>query len=175
MNEAIQSIHPIIGKNVYIAATSYVGGEVEIGDGATIMHHVTIRGDVGAITIGRRVNVQDGAIVHTKTGVPLTIDDEVVIGHRAVVHCKSVGRRVLIGIGAIVLDDCEIGDEAIIAAGAVLPPGTIVPPGKLVVGVPGRVIREIGERQRGYIDQVLRNYDELNRKHGAGYYPNWTE
>ena len=133
MNDNAQPIRPTIGKNVYIAPPAYVGGEVTIGDDCTIMHHVTIRGDVSAITIGRRVNIQDGTVVHTLTGVPLEIADEVAIGHRAVVHCRKVETRVLIGIGAIVLDNCEIGAGAIIAAGAVLSPGTIVPPGKLVL------------------------------------------
>ena len=175
MNESPKSLRPTVGRNVYIAPTAYVGGEVTIGDDCTIMHHVTIRGDVSKITIGRRVNVQDGTIIHTLTGVPLEIGDEVVIGHRAVVHCRRVGNRVLIGIGAVVLDNCEIGDGALIAAGAVLSPGTIVPAGKLVAGVPAKVIREVTEQQRGYVDYALENYARLNRDHAAGRYPNWNE
>ena len=175
MNESGQPIYPTIGKNVYIAPTAYVGGEVAIGDDCTIMHHVTIRGDVSKITIGRRVNVQDGSIIHTLTGVPLEIGDEVVIGHRAVVHCRRVGNRVLIGIGAVVLDNCEIGDGALIAAGAVLSPGTIVPAGKLVAGVPGKVLRDVTKEQQGYVDYALQNYARLNRDHAAGRYPNWNE
>jgi carbonic anhydrase/acetyltransferase-like protein (isoleucine patch superfamily) len=175
MNDRLEAIHPTIGQNVYIAPTAYVGGEVTIGDECTIMHHVTIRGDVSKITIGRRVNVQDGTIIHTLTGVPLEIGDEVVIGHRAVVHCRRVGNRVLIGIGAVVLDNCELGDGALIAAGAVISPGTIVPPGKLVAGVPGKVLRDVTEQQRGYVDYALQNYARLNRDHAAGRYPNWNE
>jgi carbonic anhydrase/acetyltransferase-like protein (isoleucine patch superfamily) len=175
MDNRPESIHPIIGKHVYIAPTAYVGGEVAIGDECTIMHHVTIRGDVSKITIGRRVNVQDGTIIHTLTGVPLEIGDEVVIGHRAVVHCRKVGNRVLIGIGAVVLDNCEIGDGALIAAGAVLSPGTIVPAGKLVAGVPGKVLRDVTAEQQRYVDCALTNYARLNRDHAAGRYPNWNE
>lgn len=170
-----EKVRPNIGENVYIAPTAYVGGEVEIGDGCTIMHHVTIRGDVSSITIGKRVNVQDGAVIHTKTGVPLEIADEVAIGHRAVVHCRRVDSRALIGIGAIVLDDCEIGAGAIVAAGAVLPPGTRIPPGKLVVGVPGRIVRGITDDERAYVGFVLENYGDLNRAHAAGLFPNWNE
>ena len=175
MNPDSEPIHPTIGKNVYIAPTAYVGGEVTIGDECTIMHHVTIRGDVSKITIGRRVNVQDGTIIHTLTGVPLEIGDEVVIGHRAVVHCRKVGKRVLIGIGAIVLDNCEIGDGALIAAGAVLSPGTIVPAGKLALGIPAKIVRDVSERERGYVDYALENYARLNCDHAAGRYPNWNE
>jgi carbonic anhydrase/acetyltransferase-like protein (isoleucine patch superfamily) len=175
MSEKQTAIHPTIGKNVFIASTAYVGGEVTIGDECTIMHHVTIRGDVSAITIGRRVNVQDGTVIHTLTGVPLDIEDEVVIGHRAVVHCRRVGPRCLIGIGAIVLDDCEVGAGSVVAAGAVLTPGTIVPPGKLVVGIPGKVARDVTDREREYVAYALENYARLNRAHADGLYPNWNE
>ena len=175
INADKQPIRPRIGDDVYIAPTSYVGGEVEIGDGSTVMHHVTIRGDVSAIRIGRRVNVQDGAIIHTRGGVPLDIEDEVTIGHRAVVHCRRVGRRALIGIGAIVLDDSEIGEGAVIGAGAVVPPGTIVPPRKLVLGIPGRPVRDIGETEDVYLSRVVDSYAELNRRHAAGEFPNWNK
>lgn len=175
MTDKPNIVRPTIGKNVFIASTAYVGGEVTIGDECTIMHHVTIRGDVSAITIGHRVNVQDGTAIHTLTGVPLDIADEVVIGHRAVVHCRKVGRRVLIGIGAVVLDDCEIGAESVVAAGAVVAPGTIVPAGKMVVGIPGKVVRDVTDRERGYVAYALENYAHLNRVHAAGLYPNWNE
>lgn len=167
-------IRPTIGNNVFIAPTAYVGGEVSIGDDSTIMHQVTIRGDVSAIRIGRRVNIQDGTVVHTKTGVPLDIADDVGVGHRAVVHCRRVGSNTLIGIGAIVLDDAEIGEDCIIGAGAVVPPGMIVPPGKLVIGLPARIARDLTARDREYIRFVVENYQKLNHLHAAGKYPNYA-
>lgn len=170
MSEPI--IRPRIGRNVYIAPTSFVGGDVTLGDDCTIMHHVVIRGDVSAIRIGARVNVQDGTIVHTRTGVDLDIGDDVGIGHRAVVHCRSVGAWTLIGIGAIVLDDCEIGSGCLIAAGAVLAPRTFVPDGKLVMGVPGKIIRDTTPTEREYVKFVVENYRKLNAQHAAGMYPN---
>lgn len=172
MSPAPQTLWPRIGRGVYIAPTAYVGGEVTIGDDCTVMHHVVIRGDVSAIRIGARVNIQDGAVIHTKTGVDLDLADEIGIGHRAVVHCRRVGQRVLIGIGAIVLDDAEIGEGCLIAAGAVVRPGMIVPPGKLLAGVPAKVIRDMTETDRAYIDFVVHNYLRLNREHAAGKYPN---
>lgn len=165
-------VTPVLGRNVYIAPTAYVGGEVTLGDDCTVMHHVCVRGDVSAIRIGARVNVQDGAIVHTKTGVPLDIAEDVGIGHRAVVHCRRVGRHTLIGIGAIVLDDAEIGADCLVAAGAVVPPGMIVPDGKLVMGIPARVVRDVSAKEREYVDFVVSNYLRLNRSHAAGAYPN---
>jgi len=165
-------VHPQIGRDVYIAPTAYVGGDVRIGDGCTIMHQVVIRGDVSPIAIGRRVNVQDAAILHTRKGVPLEIGDEVSIGHRAVVHCRRVGAGSLIGIGAIVLDDAEIGSGCIVAAGAVVPPGTIIPDGKLVLGLPARIARDVQPADREYLSRVVSSYVELGRAHAAGRYPN---
>ena len=172
---ASEIIRPIIGRDVYIAPTAYLGGEVTIGDDCTIMHHVVIRGDVSTITIGRRVNVQDGTVIHTETDVPLDIGDEVVIGHRAVVHCRSVGPRALIGIGAILLDRVEVGAGSVVAAGALVPPGMIVPEAKLVAGIPARLVRNISDDDRRYVERALRNYLRLNREHTAGRYPNFNE
>lgn len=160
------------GRNVYIAPTAYVGGAVRLGDDCTIMHHVTIRGDVSRIDIGSRVNVQDGAVIHTKNGVDLTIEDQVAIGHRAVVHCTRVGAESLIGIGSIILDDCEVGRHCLIAAGAVLAPGTIVPDGKVVMGMPGKVVRDTTEEELRYMQYVVENYVKLGRRHATGEYAN---
>jgi len=161
-----------IGQNVYLAPTAYVGGDVVIGDECTIMHHVVIRGDVAAIRLGARSNVQDGAVLHTRYGVPLIIADEVVIGHRAVVHCQSVGTRSLIGIGAIVLDNAEIGEHCVIAAGAVVLPGTCVPSGTVFGGIPARRLRDTHDRDRAEIDRIVGVYLTLGRRHAAGEYPN---
>jgi carbonic anhydrase/acetyltransferase-like protein (isoleucine patch superfamily) len=163
---------PILGREVYIAPTAYVAGDVVLGDQVTIMHHVMIRGDIAPIRVGARVNVQDGSILHTKRGVALDIADDVAIGHRAVVHGRRVGPRTLIGIGAIVLDDCEIGSRCIIAAGAVLAPGTLVPDGKVVMGAPGKVVRDALPRDLEMIDQVVSSYMELGRRHAALAFPN---
>lgn len=165
-------VRPRIGRGVFIASTSFVGGDVAIGDECTIMHYVMIRGDVSSITLGRRVNVQDGTIIHTKTGVPLTIEDEVSIGHRAVVHCRSVGRGSLIGTGAVVLDDAVLGEECLIGACALVAPGMVVPPRMVVMGVPGRIIRPVTEAERDYMAQVVRTYMRLAGEHGSGKYPN---
>lgn len=163
-------IRPIIGRNVFIASTAVVCGEVSLGDDCTVMHHVVIRGDVSAIRVGARCNVQDGTIIHTKTGVPLDISDDVAIGHRAVVHCRRVGSRTLIGIGAIVLDDAELGEGCIVGAGAVVPPGMIVPPRKVLLGVPARIARDATAADAEYVDFVLSNYRRLAVEHAANRY-----
>lgn len=169
-----KEIRPCLGRDVYIAPTAYVGGDLVVGDSVTIMHHVVIRADIAPIRIGARCNIQDGAIVHTQTGVPLDIADDVGIGHRAVVHCRSVGTRSLIGIGSIVLDGCVVGSRCIIAAGSVLPPQTLVPDGKLVMGVPGRVVRDVTDGDLEIIDHVVNSYVRLGRLHASGRFPNIT-
>jgi carbonic anhydrase/acetyltransferase-like protein (isoleucine patch superfamily) len=163
---------PILGADVYIASTAYVGGRVVMGANCTIMHHVVIRADIAPIRIGSRVNVQDGAVLHTSQGVPLEIANSVGIGHRAVVHCRRIGERTVIGIGAIVLDDCNIGSRCVIAAGSVLAPGTTIPDGKVVMGVPGRIVRDIEDRDLKLIDHVVNSYVALGRLHQAGQFPN---
>lgn len=165
-------IQPSLGRDVYIAPTAYVGGDVVVGDQSTVMHFVAIRGDIAPIRIGARVNVQDGAVLHTADGTALDIADEVSIGHRAVVHCRKVGSRTLIGIGAILLDDCQIGSRCIVAAGAVVAPGTEIPEGSVVMGVPGRIVRKTGEADLAAIDQAVQNYIKIGREHGKGRYPN---
>ncbi len=163
---------PKLGRDVFIAESSYVSGAVTLGDECTIMPLVAIRGDIAEIRIGSRVNVQDGTVVHTKHGVALDIGDDVGIGHRAVVHCRTVGANTLIGIGAIVLDDCQVGQRCVIAAGSVLTPNTIIPDGSVVMGIPGKVVREVTDRDIKMIDHVVQSYRLLGRQHREGQFPN---
>jgi len=163
---------PKIGKQVYIAPTAYVGGDVTLGDEVTIMHHVVVRGDIAPITIGSRVNLQDAVVVHTPYGTPLDIADDVGVGHRAIVHCRSIGTRTLVGMGSILLDDCEIGERCIIAAGAVVAPRSVVPDGSVVMGVPGAIVREVTERDLTAIDHVVESYRDIGRRHEAGAFSN---
>lgn len=168
-------ITPKIGQNVFIAPSAYVAGDVEIGDDSTIMYHVVIRGDIAAIRIGSRVNIQDGTIIHTAHGVRLDISDDVGVGHRAVVHCRSIGPRTLIGTGSVILDDCEIGEKCIIAAGSIVPPHSIIPDGSVVMGIPGHIVRETTENDLKIIDHVIQSYQEIGRNHAAGHFPNIAE
>lgn len=167
-------VRPVVGNDVYIAPSAVVCGAVTLGERCTVMHQVVIRGDVAAIRIGRRVNVQDGTIIHTKTGVPLEIGDDVGIGHRAIVHCRSVGPNSLIGMGAILLDDVEIGEDCLIGAGAVVTPGTVIGPGKVALGMPARVVRDVTDADREYQRFVVTNYLRLGPEHAAGRYPKWS-
>ncbi len=163
---------PKLGRDVYLAPSSFVCGDLVLGDLVTVMPHVVIRADIAPIRIGHRVNLQDGTIVHTPMGDPLDIGDDVGVGHRAIIHCRRIDRHCLIGMGSILLDGCEIGSDCIIAAGAVLAPGTRVPACSVVMGVPGKVVRSATEKDLQAIDHVVQSYIDLGRQHAAGDFPN---
>ena len=151
--------------------SSVVTGDVTIGPESSLWFNAVVRGDVASITIGRRVNVQDGAVVHSDTDVPNVIEDDVVIGHSAVVHGTFVGRGSLIGMSATVLGGTRIGRECLIAAGAVVPPGLEVPDRMVVMGVPGKIARPVKEEELAYMRRLTAHYVELARRHVDGEIP----
>ncbi len=155
-------------NGAYLAFNSVVSGDVQIGAESSVWFGTVLRGDVAPIVIGDRVNIQDGSVVHCDSGCANTIESEVTIGHRAVVHGERVGRGSLIGIGAIVMGHTVIGSECLIAAGAVVPPGMTVPDRMLVMGVPGRIVRPVNDDEVEYLRHVSRGYVELARKYYAG-------
>jgi carbonic anhydrase/acetyltransferase-like protein (isoleucine patch superfamily) len=151
----------------YLAYNATVTGDVRLGAESSVWFGAVVRGDVAPVTIGQRVNIQDGAIVHCDTGFANRIDDDVTIGHRAVVHGEHVGRGSLIGIGAVVLGHTRIGEECLIAAGAVVTPGTEVPDRSLIIGVPAKIVRPVNEKELEYLRWLSRRYVELVAKYEA--------
>ena len=151
--------------NYFIAHNASVVGDVTIGEQASFWFNAVVRGDVAPVTIGRRVNVQDGVVIHCDTDVPNVIEDDVTIGHRAVVHGVHVGQGTLIGMGAVVLSRTKIGRECLIGAGTVVPTGLEVPDRMLVVGVPGRVVRPVGEKDLEYMRWLTGHYIELAERY----------
>lgn len=152
----------------YRAFSSLVTGDVTVGADCSFWFNAVVRGDVAPIVFGRRVNVQDNAVVHCDTGVPQAIEDDVVIGHAAVVHGKRVGRGTLIGMHATVLSRAELGSECLVAAGAVVPPGLVVPDRHVVMGVPGKVARPVRPAELEHMRWLAANYVELARRYVAG-------
>lgn len=132
-----------IDESAFVARNATVLGDVHVGREASVWFGVVIRGDVEAIRIGARTNVQDLTMVHADHGFPCVIDDEVTIGHRCIIHGAHIGRRALIGMGAIVMNGAQIGEEAMIGAGALVPEGKVIPPRSLVLGMPGKVVRTL--------------------------------
>lgn len=142
----LRGFTPKIGKNCFIAENAVIIGDVTIGDDCSIWYGVVLRGDVNTIKIGNRVNIQDNASVHTLYQRSVTIiGDDVSVGHNAVVHGAKVGNDVLVGMGAILMDNAEIPDGTIIAAGAVVPSNQILEPG-VYAGVPVKKIKEGSEQ-----------------------------
>lgn len=156
----LKGITPEFGRDLFLAETAVVIGDVVMGDGCSVWYNAVIRGDVNSIRIGDRVNVQDNATLHcTYQKCGLTIGDDVSIGHNAVVHGCTVENKVLIGMGAIVMDQAVIGTGSVIAAGAVVTQGSIVEPGSLMAGVPAKRIGAVSkDLSEGEIERIAKNY-----------------
>ena len=131
-----------------------------MGDDCSVWYQAVVRGDVNTISMGDRVNIQDGAVIHgTFEKSATTIGNDVSIGHNAIVHGCTIHDRVLVGMGSIIMDDSVVGSNSIIAAGSVLPKNTIVPEGSVFAGIPAKKIKEISpELQKGEIERIAANY-----------------
>ena len=155
-------------QGYFVAHNATLTGELSIAADASFWFNVVVRGDVAPITIGRRVNVQDGSIIHCDTGIPNVIEDDVSIGHRAIVHGRFVGRGTLIGMGAIVLSESSVGEQCLIAAGAVVAPKVTIPDRSVVMGVPGRIVRQVNQRDLDYFKIIRDRYVQLAEKYVRG-------
>lgn len=163
-----KGIAPKCHGSVFLAEGAMVIGDVEIGEESSVWFHTVIRGDIHRIRIGRRTNVQDHCTLHVTRKDPLVVGNEVTIGHGAVVHGCTVGDVSLIGIGAVVLDGAIIGRGSVIGAGAVVAPGTVVPAHSLVLGVPGKVVKDLGPGSVDGNRVTAANYVELARTYQEG-------
>ena len=143
---------PQVSPEAFIAETAALIGDVTVGPDSSVWYGAVIRGDCSRITVGCGTSIQDNAVLHTEIGHPLTIGDNVTIGHGAIVHCASVGSNTLIGMGAILLDGAVIGADCVIGAGAVVRENAVVPPGTLMVGVPAKCVRELSPEQIALLD-----------------------
>lgn len=157
---ALNGTTPQFGNGVFLAETAVVIGDVVMGDQCSVWYNAVIRGDVNAIRIGHRTNIQDLAMLHcTYQRAALTIGNDVSIGHGAIVHGCTIHDKVLIGMGAIVMDHAVIGEGSVVAAGAVVLQGTVIEPGSLVTGVPGKRVRAVGENlSKNEIERIAGNY-----------------
>lgn len=150
---------PVIPASVFVAPTADVIGEVTIGEHSSIWFQVVVRGDVNWIKIGARTNIQDQSCLHvTRRKSPLTIGDEVTVGHRVMLHGCTLGSRILVGMGSIIMDDAVIGDDCIIGAGALVTQRTVVPAGHLVMGSPAKVVRPLKQEELDYLKKSAQNY-----------------
>lgn len=157
--KSVRGFTPQFGANCFLADNAVLVGEVVMGDECTVWFNAVVRGDVHSITIGNRSNIQDGAVIHcTYQKAKTIIGSNVSIAHNAVVHGCTIEDNVLIGMGAIVMDDAVIGSGSVIAAGAIVLPGTKVEPGSVFAGIPGKRIKEVGEEMKMVIERTAKNY-----------------
>ena len=151
--------------NFWVAENATVLGRVILKPGANIWYNCVLRGDNDPITIGEQSNIQDGTVIHTDVGAPCTIGDRVTVGHMAMLHGCTVGDDSLIGIGARVLNRAVIGRNCIIGAHALIPEGKEIPDGSLVMGAPGKVVKELSDTQRQVIKLSALHYVDNARRH----------
>jgi carbonic anhydrase/acetyltransferase-like protein (isoleucine patch superfamily) len=156
----VKGISPKMGENCFVAPNATIVGDVEIGNDCSIWFNAVIRGDVNSVKIGNKVNVQDGVIIHcTFEKTKTIIGNNVSIGHNAIVHGCTIHDDVLIGMGAIVMDNAEIGSNTIIAAGAVVLEGTRIETACIYAGVPAKKIKDIPpDLISGEIERIANNY-----------------
>ena len=177
MIEAINNKTPRVAPTAFVAPGAVVLGDVELGPQASVWYGCVLRGDINWIKVGAKSNLQDGTVIRVAyRGQGTLLGEEVVVGHRVVLHSCTVEDCALIGIGAVVLDQAKVRAGAIVAAGAVVPPGMEVPPGTMAAGVPAKVIREVTPEQRQatqgmmqrYLNSAVMHQEFARRRQGTG-------
>ena len=157
--------NPNIDPEAKIAAEAVIVGDVTIGRRSSVWYCSVIRGDEAPVTIGCETNIQENCTVHVSKALPTVIGDRVTVGHNAVLHSCTVGDGSLIGMGAIVLDEAVIGKNCLIAAGSLVTKGTRIPDGSLVMGSPGKVVRELSEPQKKMLEASAAHYVHNARRY----------
>ena len=145
---------PQVSPEAFVAETAALIGDVAVGRDSSVWFGAVIRGDNEPIRIGEGTSIQDNAVLHTEKGHPLTIGNNVTVGHGAIVHCTSVGDNTMVGMGAVLLDGAVIGKNCIIGAGAVVKERAVVPDGSMMVGVPAKCARELAPEQIAFLEQT---------------------
>lgn len=165
---AIDGKQPVVPADSWVAPSADVIGEVRLGQEVGIWFGAAIRADNTAIVIGDRTNVQEGVTMHSDHDAPLTVGAGCTIGHRAILHGCTIGNNVLVGMGAIVLNNAVIGDDCLIGAGALVTEGKTFPPGSLIVGTPARAVREVSEEVVDGLRLSAAGYAAKQRDYAAG-------
>jgi len=171
---SFQNISPSFGENNYIDSSAVLIGDIRIGDEVSIWPLVAIRGDVNHIIIGDRSNVQDGSVLHVThknknnpEGYPLIIGNDVTIGHKCMLHGCTLGDRILVGMGAIIMDDAIVEDDVLVGAGTLVPPGKVLKSGYLYVGNPMKQARPLTEAEINFLQKSADNYVRFKNEYLA--------
>lgn len=167
-----QGITPSLGARVFIDSSAVVIGDVQLGEDSSVWPFALIRGDMHRIRIGARTSVQDGSVLHithagpfNPDGFPLIIGDDVTIGHKVTLHGCTLGNRILVGMGSIVMDGAVVQDEVVIGAGSLVPPGKVLESGYLYVGSPVKQARALTDKERAFFTYSAANYVRLKDQH----------
>ena len=175
MIRSYNGIQPTVPDSAFVDDTALVLGEVTLGEDSSIWPMTVLRGDVNRIEVGPRSNIQDGTVVHVAHdgpfcpgGFPTVIGADVTVGHRAVIHACSVGDRVLVGMGAVIMDGARVGDDSIVGANALVPPGKELAGGYLYVGSPAKPARPLTERELEHLRYSAAHYVRLAASHRGG-------
>jgi carbonic anhydrase/acetyltransferase-like protein (isoleucine patch superfamily) len=163
---------PALGPEAWVAPNATVIGDVRLGDNASIWWNAVVRGDNDTITIGAGSNIQDGSVLHVDAGVPLTIGANVTVGHQVMLHGCTIGDESLIGIKSVILNKAQIGRHCIIGANSLIPEGKVIPERSLVMGSPGKVVRQLSDEEvarlllaaQGYVENARRYRAELKQE-----------
>ena len=157
-------VWPRVDASAFVAPNTSLIGDIEIGASASVWFGSTLRGDVGPIRVGARTSIQDNSVIHATAGLSsTTVGEDCVVGHRVVLHGCTIGDRVLVGMGAIILDNAVIGDDCVIGAGALVTQRQVIPAGSLVLGSPAKVKRALSDEERASIVEGARHYVEKTR------------
>jgi len=165
---AVDGKRPALGAGAWVAPSADVVGDARLGEGASVWFGAVIRADNTPILVGDRTNVQEGAMLHSDPGSPLTVGAEVTVGHHAILHGCTVGDRSLIGMGATVLNGAVIGEDSLVGAGALVTEGKSFPPRSLIVGSPARVARELTDEQVERLRWSAAGYAKRAADYAAG-------
>ena len=167
----IEEHAPQLAATAWVADSAQVMGRVTLAEGASVWYGAVLRGDNDQMTIGANSNIQDGSVLHTDHGVPLTVGEGVTVGHQVMLHGCTIGDNTLVGIQSVILNNARIGRNSIVGAGTLIPEGKTYPDGVLIVGVPGKVVRELTPEQierlklqaAHYVQQAERHRTQVRR------------
>ena len=158
---------PRIAGSAYIAPSADIIGSVDVGENSSVWFQCVLRGDIEPIRVGAHSNIQDGTIIHTMMGAPVSVGDGVTVGHRVVLHGCTVAHHSLIGMGAVLLNHVRVGEGSIVAAGALVAENTVLPPRSLYMGVPAKLRREVTEEEEALIRMHAEHYLEYKERYLA--------
>jgi carbonic anhydrase/acetyltransferase-like protein (isoleucine patch superfamily) len=164
----LDNVSPRVAESAWVADSAQVMGNVNIGNDSSVWFGVVIRGDTDCITVGHNTNIQDASVLHADVGKPLTIGDNVTVGHKVMLHGCTVGDGSLIGIGAIVLNGAKIGKGCLVGAGSLVTEGKEFPDGSMIMGSPAKVVRELTPEQQMGLKMSALHYVENARRFKTG-------